>query len=1711
MGRPASPSEWGRQPTNRCAEGWGERLGGGGGRAPPRSPDWTRARVRSRGGRASSASPPARVFRYVAAPAHPPKPSGCTYLSEDLRGISSKKDKCSRKYYFICQTEFLCFVCHHSDPAERPLCYSINPFPLRQPNVTPGGSSVGSVTTSQPLPVTTELTRPVTHAGKVLAEMTSSPKEDSQTDVFTYIQASFQNASDQFINGIAEKFSRAVHGLQAHDKLQEACKILRTLTAFAPQLSKPAQVSVINSLIYLSEQLLKMPFQNSSSRGFKNSVTVSLFHSVNNVMEAGEVWQNSEQEAEQVEDMLEMSLAALRNIQEAFLQQNHFLASPLTVTSSVSTLMLSSQNISTLPLSSYTLGHPAPMRLCFPSAWALEKLLNKCPRVNVQVAGLALNPFKHFGDGNIVGSIGSVKLSYNNTLLQVQDLMEDIEIILWRNVSVETHPISLNTSTDRFAITVNVTSSEKALIVSIEPESPLLMTLYLGYQYQPNHTHFHLNITLPKDQVWQKDEEYTWVLTQESLRYGPGTYYITATWNGSQDGAQLTPPLVSVVTASTQCYFWDSQNRTWRSNGCQVGPRSTILRTQCFCNHLTFFSSDFVVVPRTVHVEDTIKLFLRVTSNPVGVSLLASLLGFYLIIVTWAWRKDQADVQKVKVTVLADNDPDCQFCYLVQVYTGYRRRAATTAKVVITLYGSEGRSEPHHLWDPQKTVFERGGLDVFLLTTRSSLGQLHGLRLWHDNSGASPSWYVSQVIVSDVAVKRKWHFLCNCWLAVDIGDCEQDRVFVPASERELLSFRHTFSSVIVEKFTQDYLWLSVATRHPWSRFTRVQRLSCCVTLLLCNMVTSVMFWKGSGPAPERDARTLSPFALTWSELLVSVQTAVILFPVNLVVGQLFPLIQPQETLPPPLPSTQASCLSDASIQPLSLTQVVEELKETVGFLLRRNPYLLSECDQSSWSSHDINKLATLLSSLIYSHLEGQGCHQAEPPWANGKVAPENHRHFCCYLLRVLQRLKCHIGTLGLTQGHQPWDSLDTASQLQKLQELLKTHTLPSEEEPSREITSFPMLSSGEGKNPISGSLPTWLPYICWLLLGVTSLASAFFTALYSLELNRDQATSWVVSIILSVLQNIFLSQPVKVIVLTFLLSLMTNRMPWLNKEKEQQTRRVLALLAKCSSPLPGLRDKNNPIYVAPAMNSPTKHPERTLKEKRLFRLTGDILVQILFLILLMTTVYSARNSNRFYLRQAIWKSFSQHFSEIKLLEDFYPWANHTLLPNLYGDYRGFITDGNSFLLGNVLLRQIRIPNATLSPATVSPQERARPSHQHQEDTGNYGVNWGPPDTSITESDSIWHYQKQETLGGYPVQGEFATYSGGGYVVKLGRNSSTATRVLQHLEQSHWLDQCTKCLFVEFVVFNANVNLFCVVTLILESSDVGAFFTSVRLDSLPSLQTSKKGFAWSVIAQVVYYLLVCYYAFVQGRRLKRQRWKFFSRKRNILVTGIILISFTILGLDVKSISLHKKYMAQYHRDRDRFVSFYEAVKVNSAAIHLAGFLVLLATVQLWNLLHRNARLQVIGRTLSKAWGEVVGFLLIILILLTSYAIAFNLLFGWSISDYQTFVSSAMTVVGLLMGISHHKEVIALDPVLGSFLILTSVILIVLVIINLFVSAILMAFRKERKSPKKEATVVDMLLQKFSSLLGIQRYQNPSSMQEAMTAMGKDIEVVENELP
>ena len=50
------------------------------------------------------------------------------------------------------------------------------------------------------------------------------------------------------------------------------------------------------------------------------------------------------------------------------------------------------------------------------------------------------------------------------------------------------------------------------------------------------------------------------------------------------------------------------------------------------------------------------------------------------------------------------------------------------------------------------------------------LGTLMRLRIWHDNSGKYPGWFLEKVVVQDLKTSRVYEFPCYRWLAKDLDD-----------------------------------------------------------------------------------------------------------------------------------------------------------------------------------------------------------------------------------------------------------------------------------------------------------------------------------------------------------------------------------------------------------------------------------------------------------------------------------------------------------------------------------------------------------------------------------------------------------------------------------------------------------------------------------------------------------------------------------------------------------------------------------------------------------------------------------------------------------------------------------------------------------------------------------------------------------------------------
>ena len=69
-----------------------------------------------------------------------------------------------------------------------------------------------------------------------------------------------------------------------------------------------------------------------------------------------------------------------------------------------------------------------------------------------------------------------------------------------------------------------------------------------------------------------------------------------------------------------------------------------------------------------------------------------------------------------------------------------------------------------------------------------------------------------------------------------------DRLIPVAGKEELTNFNHLFWKKTKKNLTDGHIWFSVVNRPVRSRFTRVQRLTCCISLLFCSMMASILFY-----------------------------------------------------------------------------------------------------------------------------------------------------------------------------------------------------------------------------------------------------------------------------------------------------------------------------------------------------------------------------------------------------------------------------------------------------------------------------------------------------------------------------------------------------------------------------------------------------------------------------------------------------------------------------------------------------------------------------------------------------------------------------------------------------------------------------------------------------------------------------------------------------
>jgi polycystin 1L2 len=110
---------------------------------------------------------------------------------------------------------------------------------------------------------------------------------------------------------------------------------------------------------------------------------------------------------------------------------------------------------------------------------------------------------------------------------------------------------------------------------------------------------------------------------------------------------------------------------------------------------------------------------------------------------------------------------------------------------------------------------------------------------------------------------------------VEKGDGLVDRVIPVASDSEKATFKHLFKQSIKKKLTDNHIWLSVFSRPTRSTFTRLQRLSCCMSLLFCTMIANAMFYRSEENIAAKKLITFGPLKFTATQVTVSYKIVVL--------------------------------------------------------------------------------------------------------------------------------------------------------------------------------------------------------------------------------------------------------------------------------------------------------------------------------------------------------------------------------------------------------------------------------------------------------------------------------------------------------------------------------------------------------------------------------------------------------------------------------------------------------------------------------------------------------------------------------------------------------------------------------------------------------------------------------------------------------------------
>ncbi|XP_030684573.1 polycystic kidney disease 2-like 2 protein isoform X3 [Nomascus leucogenys] len=456
----------------------------------------------------------------------------------------------------------------------------------------------------------------------------------------------------------------------------------------------------------------------------------------------------------------------------------------------------------------------------------------------------------------------------------------------------------------------------------------------------------------------------------------------------------------------------------------------------------------------------------------------------------------------------------------------------------------------------------------------------------------------------------------------------------------------------------------------------------------------------------------------------------------------------------------------------------------------------------------------------------------------------------------------------------------------------------------------------------------------------------------------------------------------------------------------------------------------------------SKHKLHYRKEVEITTTLQELLLYFIFLINLCILTFGMVNPHMYYLNKVMSSLFLDtsvpgeertNFKSIRSITDFWKFMEGPLLEGLYWDswYNNQqlynLKNSSRIYYENILLglprvRQLKVRNNTCKVYSSFQSLMSECYGKYtsaNEDLSNFGL----------QINTEWRYATSNTNSPWHW-GFLGVYRNGGYIFTLSKSKSETKNKFTDLRLNSWITRGTRVIFIDFSLYNANVNLFCIIRLVAEFPATGGILTSWQFYSVKLLRYVSYYDYFIASCEITFCIFLFVFTTQEVKKIKEFKSAYFKSIWNWLELLLLLLL----------------------KSTEKYSDFYFLACWHIYYNNIIAITIFFAWIKIFKFISFNKTMSQLSSTLSRCIKDIVGFAIMFFIIFFAYAQLGFLVFGSQVDDFSTLQNSIFAQFRIVLGDFNFASIQQANPILGPIYFITFIFFVFFVLLNMFLAII-----------------------------------------------------------